>query len=242
LLAGVVAACLVPNNYCVAALISKMFIKGLALKLKGIDASCPTKADASETQLCNLLASLPSKSAETDAFRLKRLLWAAQHARAELRVQVDLHCAFRVKCQLKVWCFEETSGKWVQSYCVCANGLLLIYAQQGRVPSHVPIRVAEFGERCITARAGAPERQDVPPDCMLFEGGSVSERKGCLGRTASRQIGSRETTSSLMAGETASRRLRDGPEDGPSRRLRDETASKRSDRRRSVSTAFSNVF
>mmetsp|Transcript_25211 Transcript_25211/g.87069 ORF Transcript_25211/g.87069 Transcript_25211/m.87069 type:complete len:303 (-) Transcript_25211:254-1162(-) len=167
LLAGVVAACLVPNTYCVAALISKLFIKGLALKLKGIDASCPTPADQSETQLCNLLASLPSQSAERDAFRLKRQLWAAQHARAELRVQVDLHCAFRVRCQLKVWYYEDAAGKWVQSYVVCANGLLLVYASLGsasenKKPSHTFVIAGSAERRAVADLKPKP----APPSAL----------------------------------------------------------------------------
>ena len=99
LVCGIVGCSLIPNKLLVAALLSKMFVKGLAVKLKGAkDISKLKKRPDDEVQLDNFLASLPTMPQAEVAQRHKRLVWTAQHAREVNRMRVALNHAFRTRC------------------------------------------------------------------------------------------------------------------------------------------------
>ena len=151
LAAGVLACCLIPNRLLVAALVTKMFVKGLAVKARGTDDSEVKKQDPTEIQLANLLNSLPTAPQNEEAYRCKRIVWTAQHERELNRVRINLNFAFRVRCQgrcyvLQVVNVRDDGGaaadgaasaaaptrrrkreQWVPAYVAVVNGLVLTW-------------------------------------------------------------------------------------------------------------------
>ena len=143
--------CLVPNRLLVSGLVTKLFVKGLAIKLKGTDDSEVKRTDPAEIQMFNLLNSLPTATQTEEAYRTKRIVWTAQHERELNRVRVNLNFAFRVRCQFRCYVLDKPfktdradhkgrlgaspgnksprggQVKWVQAYVAVVNGQVLAW-------------------------------------------------------------------------------------------------------------------
>lgn len=132
---------LVPNNILVASFITKLFMNGLVLKFRGHDDSEVPPVDPTETQVFNLVHSLPNATQRSDAYKYKRLVFAAQAKRVEATVRISLHFAFRVRSQLHA-CIVSRSGvpvqpshdaassdskRWTHVYVVVVDAMVLIW-------------------------------------------------------------------------------------------------------------------
>ena len=105
---AIIFLCIVPNGVVVAAVCTKMFTRGFAKRLRGIDASQVVDVDKTEQQLKNILTSLPNAHQRHLASRHKRGVFAAQFQRQEDRVRLGLHYSFRIKCQLHALIIAKT--------------------------------------------------------------------------------------------------------------------------------------
>lgn len=140
LVAGVIGCSLVPNNLICAGLMSKFFLTGLVLKLRGDDLTIVKKVDASEIQLKNLLRSLPNAPQREQAFKSMRALYSAQALRNDARAKIGLAFGLRVRYQAYVYCYKHSRAlslpSWEREYLVVADGALHFYASTQAATKH----------------------------------------------------------------------------------------------------------
>lgn len=132
LVAGIAGCCLVPNNLICAGLMSKFFLTGLVVKLRGDDLTIVKKVDSSEIQLKNLLRSLPNAPQREQAFKSMRALYSAQALRNDAQAKISLAFGLRVRYQAYVYCYKQsralTLPSWEREYLVVVDGALHFYA------------------------------------------------------------------------------------------------------------------
>lgn len=143
LLVAMYVLLIVPSRLCVAAVVTKLFLNGLVLKIRGHDNSEVPFRDPTEIQVTNLINSLPNATQRAEAYRIRRALWAAQYRKRENAVRTSLHFSFRVRCQIHACVLSgrrhavfadaaadspQTSDKrWTYVYVVVVDGLILVW-------------------------------------------------------------------------------------------------------------------
>ncbi|KAJ8603632.1 hypothetical protein CTAYLR_007578 [Chrysophaeum taylorii] len=130
LVSGVVACCLIPNNFLCAALMSKFFLQGLVERARGEDFTRIRKVDPTEIQLKNLLNALPNAPQRDRAIVRRRAVFKAQTSRNEMRARISLNFGLRVRLQAYVYVYKPThlAASWEREYVIVVDGALLCYA------------------------------------------------------------------------------------------------------------------
>lgn len=175
---GIMACCLIPNKLLVAGLVTKLFLKGLMIKLRGRDESEVRYIDKENIQLANLLSSLPNATQHQHAYAMRTAVWARQQARSENRVRLGLHYCFKIKAQLGAWIVDDDSMCWTHVYVAVVNGTLIVWPSLAHAADNKPPR-----ETLLISGPAVPRGQQPPPGakqppagCTIFS--LASKRAG----------------------------------------------------------------